>query len=380
MRTAFSLNAIEFRRAVEAVMPAVERRNAIPILSAMKITANDGALALTTTNMDFELTRRVAADVVDFGAACVSAAPLARLLSVMAPDDIVRVDAMSEHGGKAELDAPEASATLPTWEPSDFPDCPIGDTLATFSIPAGVLHRLIVRTMFAISKCETRYYLNGVNVRRRDGDLVFEATDGHRLAQAFTPAPEGASFPPCIIPRMVVNWLAPVLARAQPDASVSVGVSGMGQAVRGVTLTLPDGTVARAKVIDGTFPDTERVIPAAKEPVAQIDRRRLIRALDIVSSVTGGWKSRTPIAFNFDGTRLTLTARSPDEGTAKAFVPMAYTGPEVRIGFNQSYIRDLARSCAGDTIEMIPVSPADPVLVNDPSDGSVRFVLMPMRL
>lgn len=369
----FQAKAGALNAAVARVLPAVQRRNTIPILSNIHLGAANDVARLTATDMDLELSATVDASVTANGAVTVPAVALSRFLSVIGPDDAVSVR-QTEDG--VEVASEEASIMLVALPAEDFPDTRLGAEGAAAIIPAAALAKALRCTTYAISREETRYYLNGVHMRRKAGVLTFEATDGHRLVQYGVPDVEGAAFTEsAIMPRVPAQLLRNAVERAKPEDVVSIIQCGGGMAV-----SLPGGVTMRAKAIDGTFPDVERVIPDAREPEATIDRRRLLRALDVAASICGGATSRTAAVLYFDGTRLTVSAKDPNYGEAKSACPMAYTGKPLQIGFSQQYLREFLRTALGDTVTCIPTGASEPAKWLDPATPEAVSVLMPMRV
>lgn len=372
--TEFRVKAGDLRTAVARVIPAIERRNTIPILSNIRVNVGDKWAALSATNMDMELSASVDADVTEGGAFTVTAAPLSRFLAVMDPAEVLSI---TEADNSVVVAGGGASITLSGLPADDFPDTPMGDAGPKVTIPAATLSKVLRGTAYAISREQTRYYLNGIHVRRKAGVLTLEATDGHRLVQYAVPAAEGDAFTKesAIIPRAACEIMRAGADGADKDAVVSIV-----QCARGVVVMMPNGVVMRAKAIDGTFPDVERVMPEASETVATIDRRRLLRALDIAASVLSRGRYSQVVGLDFDGTRLTITGRSPENGTACAPCPMASTGPRFEIGVNQKYLRQFLRNAEGDTVSCAITSHCDPMVWTDPATPDALALLMPCRI
>ena len=213
-------------RALNHVHRVVERRNTIPILANVLLRAEGNELGLKATDLDLEIVERVPAEVEQGGAATVPAHMLYDIVRKLPDGAEISLDTGS--GQTMALKAGRARFSLQMLPDSDFPDLQTGDLPITFTIPAELLKRLIDRTQFAISTEETRYYLNGIyfHVVGAGGEarLRAVATDGHRLAKAEAPAPEGSvGMPGIILPRKTVGEIQKLLER--PDADVTVSLS-----------------------------------------------------------------------------------------------------------------------------------------------------------
>jgi DNA polymerase-3 subunit beta len=246
-----------------------------------------------------------------------------------------------------------------------------------FGLPAGELRRLIDRTRFAISTEETRYYLNGIYLHVLDQDgasrLRAVATDGHRLARVELTAPEGTEgMPGVIVPRKTIGELRKLIDELEADQAVEVALSP-------ARVRFQIGrAILRSRLIDGTFPDYERVIPVGNEKLMVASTRDFSDAVDRVATISTE-KSRA-IKLALAPGRLTLSAISPDAGRAVEEVDVKYNGDPLEIGFNARYILDMSAQIEGDEIELAIADAGSPTVVRDPKDSSTLYVLMPMRV
>jgi len=246
-----------------------------------------------------------------------------------------------------------------------------------FTISARDLRRLIDRTRFAISTEETRYYLNGVYLHAMGEGaascLRAVATDGHRLARVEVALPEGAEgMPGVIVPRKTIGELRKLIDGLDDDAPVQVALSTMRIRFQVGPATL------RSRLIDGTFPDYERVIPTGNDRILVASTAALAEAVDRVATIATD-KSRAVKMHVADG-KVTLSAVSPDAGRAEEELDVSYAGEPMEIGFNARYILDMTAQIEGDEIEFAMADAGSPTLVRDPKDSSTLYVLMPMRV
>ncbi|MEC8274952.1 MAG: DNA polymerase III subunit beta, partial [Pseudomonadota bacterium] len=237
------------------------------------------------------------------------------------------------------------------------------------------LKTLIERTRFAISTEETRYYLNGIYLHAMgegaSAVLRAVATDGHRLARFETVLPTGAAdMPGVIIPRKTVGELVKLLDDS--DESVRIALSDSRIEFRFSDVTLS------SKLIDGTFPDYERVIPTQNDKPMTVDKASFAQAVDRVSTIASA-ESRA-VKLSATSGRLNLSANSPDRGQASEDIDVEYGATDIEIGFNARYLLDIATQLSGETAEFVFADAGSPTLVKDRDNAAVLYVLMPMRV
>jgi DNA polymerase III subunit beta len=361
-------------RSLTHAQSVVERRNTIPILANVLIQAQDGALELTATDMDLAVVERVPAEIGQAGATTVSAHTLFDIVRKLEEGAQIEIGGGAEEG-KLVLRCGRSNLKLSTLASEDFPVMTDDDMPHSFSVPAKALRSLIDRTRFAISTEETRYYLNGIYLHAADGEggrvLRAVATDGHRLARMEVPLPEGAdAMPGVIVPRKTVNELRKLIDEAEGDVAVALSDTKIRFGLDGIVLT--------SKLIDGTFPDYDRVIPLGNDKVLEVQRKQFERAVDLVSTISTE-KSRA-IKLTLSDGNLVLSATSPDAGSATEELEVDYTDGPLEIGFNSRYLLDITQQIIGDSAQFALADAASPTLVRDSSDGSALYVLMPMRV
>lgn len=342
----------DLARALTAVSKAVEKRNTIPILGCVHIGAKAGELRIRGTDLDIEITSVVPASVAEPGEVCVDAGRLLDIARKMAGDEVMlslAAEKLTVKAGRSRFNL----ATLP-WQ--DFPSLSAGDLPHRFNIDLAALFKPV---QFAISSEETRYYLNGIFLHVIDGALRAVATDGHRLSMNTAPAP--CEFPGVIVPRKTVGVV--------PTGEIEVALSSSK-----IRMTAGD-TVVVSKLIDGTFPDYERVIPKTNDKIATVDRDELSRAVGRVSAVASERGRAVRVSLNADSINLAMT--SPDAGSAEEDVDAVYDGEPLLIGMNTTYLGDIL-SVMADDVNMAFADPATPVKFS--SAAGVTCVLMPMMV
>jgi DNA polymerase-3 subunit beta len=281
---------------------------------------------------------------------------------------------------RLQVRAGRYKVNLPVLPAGDFPIMSPDGLSAPVAVETASLMRLIDKTRFAISTEETRYYLTGIYLHTlvEEGRPILRAvaTDGHRLALADMPAPEGsAGTPGVIVPRKTIAEAR----RLMEDAGDEVQVQLSPQKVR-----FDFGRAAlTSKVIDGSFPDYTRVIPRENHRVMTVDNALFAAAVDRVATISSE-KSRS-VKLAAETGRIVLTVRNMETGQAVEELEVDYDGEPFEIGFNARYLMDVSAQIAGETAEFRFADRAgaatmlDPVLVLDPTDAAVQYVLMPLR-
>ena len=354
------------------VQSVVERRNTIPILSNVLIEAKDGGLRLMATDLDMQVVETFAAHVDTPGATTVSAHTLFDIARKLPEGAQVELAVANE---KMTVVAGRARFSLATLPRDDFPVIAETDLPTIFSLPAATLRQIIDKTRFAISTEETRYYLNGIFLHVAEGPpatLRAVATDGHRLAKIELPRPDGAEgMPDVIIPRKCIGEIRKLLDEVDGDVELSLSASKIRFKLGNAVLT--------SKLIDGTFPDYSRVIPAANDKLLRIDRKALAEGVDRVAAIATSEKTRAvKLALGRD--KITLSVTSPENGTAAEEVSAEYGAPEFEVGFNYRYLLDILDQIGTDVVDMHMADAAAPTLIREGDNSPALYVLMPMRV
>ena len=356
------------------VQSVVERRNTIPILSNVLIEASpSGSVRLMATDLDLQVVETMSAVSVDGpGAITVSAHLLFDIARKLPDGSQVSLEAAEN---RMTVKAGRSRFSLPTLPRDDFPVIVEGDLPTSFEIPARTLAELIDRTRFAISTEETRYYLTGIFLHVSDDELKAAATDGHRLARYTIARPDGAEgMPDVIVPRKCVGELRKLLEEAL-DTNVLVDLSA--SKIR-FTLGGENGVVLTSKLIDGTFPDYNRVIPTGNDKLLRLDPRSFYQGVDRVATIATEKTRAVKIALESD--RVTLSVTSPDNGTAAEELPADYKAGGFEIGFNANYLKDILSQIDGDNVELHLADAGAPTLIRQDDKSPALYVLMPMRV
>ena len=357
-------------KALGHVQSVVERRNTIPILSNVLLSADGQSLKLMATDLDLQIVEEAAATVESAGATTVSAHTLFDIVRKIPDGAQVTLDAS---GAKMAVTAGRARFQLQTLPREDFPVIGESDLPVQFALAAEVLVNLVDHTRFAISTEETRYYLNGIflHAPANAGTLRAVATDGHRLARVEVPLPEGAAgMPDVIVPRKCVSEVRKLLDEREGEVSIALSPTKIRFAIGNAVLT--------SKLIDGTFPDYSRVIPTANDKLLKIDPATLAEGVDRVTAIASE-KTRA-VKLSLDRDRVTLSVTSPENGTASEDVPADYSSGSFEVGFNSRYLLDILAQIESELVEVHMADATQPTLIREGEGSQALYVLMPMRV
>ena len=368
------LERSDLLKALNHVHRVVERRTTIPILSNVLMAANGASLELKATDLDLEVTEATPAQVEGTGATTVPAHLLYDIVRKL-PEGAEVMVKTEEDGRAISVSSGRSTFRLQCLPPTDFPEMPAGSFPHIFRLESTAVKNLIERTQFAISTEETRYYLNGIylHVLEVDGELKMRAvaTDGHRLARAQIAAPAGSEgMADIIIPRKTVSELQKLVD--DPDVAVTLEVSDTK-----IRFTI-GSVILTSKLIDGTFPDYQRVIPSGNDKKLVIDRSSFAAAVDRVSTISSERGRAVKLAVS--GGQVILTVNNPDSGSATEEIAASYDAEPMEIGFNARYLLDVAAQLSGSEAQFMLADPGAPTLIHDAVDESTLYVLMPMRV
>lgn len=367
--TKFVIDAEALKLATKRASLAVENRNSIPILGNLLLTAKGDTVSFYGTNMDLSIEHAATAQVETEDATTVNAKALASLAAGFAKGS--RVEFALEND-RVIVRNGRSSNSLPTLPAADMPRMVEKAREAVFTLSAVVLLAEIDKVKHAISTEETRYYLNGIYWHRpaKSDVLRMVTTDGHRLALADIPAPEGTvDMPGVIVPRDTVLTLRKLLAgKAVPAVKCEVGREQLRFTV--------GGTVLMSKIIDGTFPAYQRVIPTQNGITIAFDRAGMLAVLGRL--VKFGSRGTKAIRFDAKGDDVQLTVRDGEAGACSDNVRGRVSAP-IEVGFNGKYVVDTLNAMQGDTVEMRLSDSASPVVLCSPDYPSQTHVIMPLR-
>ena len=370
----FTIERAALIKALGHVQSVVERRNTIPILSNVLLSADRNGVSFAATDLDMEIVDFAEAQVDTPGQITAPAHTLYEIVRKLPEGAEVELRYTGEDP-RLQISAGRSKFNLPVLPAGDFPVMSSDGLAQRITLDTNALIRLIDKTRFAISTEETRYYLNGLYVHvvgeGAGQQLRAVATDGHRLALAEMLAPVGAAGSPgVIVPRKTVQEVRRLLEDAGETVELQLSASKVRLQFGRASLT--------SKVIDGSFPDYMRVIPRDNDKMLTVDVALFAAAVDRVATISAE-KSRS-VKMAIEPGRMTLTVRNMEAGQAVEELEAEYEADRFEIGFNARYLLDVAGQIQGEAAEFRFADPASPTLVLDSSDPGVQYVLMPLRV
>ncbi len=370
MKLTIDRNAL--MRALSHVQAVVERRNTIPILSNILLVAEGDRLSLTATDLDIEATDAAEAKIKKAGSVTAPAQTLFDVVRKLPEGSEIALD-LGE--GRLSISSGRSRFSLPTLPASDFQTMAKEAAPTKFEIAAAELRRLIDKTRFAISTEETRYYLNGIYLHHAKGTdgavLRAVATDGHRLALAEGKAPKGsATLKGIIVPRKAVAEARRLLEDAPETVTIEASDSKIVFHIGEAKLT--------SKLIDGSFPDYQRVIPKENGRILTVDNKQFAAAVDRVATVSAE-RSRS-VKLSLAPGKLTLAVSHSETGQGTEELEADYDSEPMEIGFNAKYLLDVAQQIEADETRIEFNDSASPARVLDAKDSGAQYVLMPLRV
>ncbi len=363
----FSISRDALLKPLNLVAGVVERRQTLPILSNVLLSLEGKKLSLTGTDLEVELVGRVELDSAGVdGEITVPARKLVDICKSLPDGSTIELNVES---GKAMVKAGRSRFTLSTLSATEFPSVEEGVGELALDLPQTTVKRLIERTAFAMAQQDVRYYLNGMLLELKSGRLRMVATDGHRLALCTAPEPVSAGDASVIIPRKGVLELSRLL---EGEESISLVIGS-----NHVRASNPQFTFT-SKLVDGKFPEYERVLPKSPDKTVIGDRLELKQAF-----------ARTAILSNekYRGVRLKLSndtldimANNPEQEQAEEVVAVDYKGDKLEVGFNVSYLLDVLSVLDGKQVRMSLADSSSSALLEEAEAGDSLYVVMPMRL
>ncbi|MFO0595363.1 MAG: DNA polymerase III subunit beta [Myxococcaceae bacterium] len=366
----FRIAADELKKALHRAQGIVERKATMPILSNVLITASKTGVTVTAFDLDIGIVSEHPAEVTKPGAVTVSAKTLFDIVSLI-PDAHLTLKKLPNN--YAEITSGAAHYKIVGMAPEEFPRLPKEENVHAVKLTGAAILEMIKKSSYAISNDETRYILNGVFFEPREGNKVrMVATDGHRLALIERELSGDFKLKAgVIIPRKGLFELKRLLDEA-PDAECQLGFA------ENSALFKKPGLSMVMRLIDGQFPEYQRVIPREGEKQVMVKRGQFFDALKRIALLSADKSSAVKLSLSEN--LLRITANNPELGEAKDDLEVAYRGPSLTIGFNARYILDVLGALETDEVTLELGDEHSPGVLHAPGDKSYTAVVMPMRV
>lgn len=364
-----SISRDQLLKPLQQVCGVVEKRQTLPVLANVLLEVESGKLSLTGTDLEVELIAHAELSG-EFSEGEVTV-PARKLLDICKSLPTSAEIELKLDAQKLTLKSGKSRFTLTTLPANEFPNLEEGVGAFSFSIGQKALKKLIDKTSFAMAQQDVRYYLNGMLFEVTAGRLRTVATDGHRLAMCDADArTDGGDRMQVIVPRKGVHELSRLLSDDDGEVTLTLGTNHIRAIVGNVTFT--------SKLIDGKFPDYERVLPKGGDKVILANREELRQSLQRASILSNE---------KFRGIRLQLTpdllriqANNPDQEEAEEDVSVEYAGASLEIGFNVQYLMDVLGVLETTTAKVTLGDANSSALLQDADSNAAFYVVMPMRL
>jgi DNA polymerase-3 subunit beta len=353
---------------LQQIIGAVEKRQTMPALSNVLIRTTDNLLTLTATDLEIELVSQTGIIIDEPGEITVPARKLLDICKSL-PNEASIKFIVNEN--KALVQSGRSRFSLTTLPASDFPALEKISSIYEFEITQKTLRDIIDKTAFAMAQQDVRYYLNGLLLEVNTNFLRAVATDGHRLAfcEKETDA-DISDVKQVILPRKGVLELIRLLNESDDKVKIILGSNHLQIEFDQLRLT--------SKIIDGRFPDYNRVMPVDGKNIMTADRDQLRQAL-MRASILSNEKYRG-IRLTLEKNLIKLQAQNPDQEEADIELEVVYTGEDIEIGFNVNYMLDVLNGSNSDMVQAALRDSNSSFLLTYPDQPDCKYVIMPMRL
>lgn len=365
------LEKTHLMKALSHCQGVVEKRNTVPILGHVLLEAQGQTLKITATDLEISFIETLPAHVKAHGSTTVSAHLLFDVVRKLPEGSEIELKT-TEDGAFLHLNSGRSTYNFTCLPTIDFPVMTTEELPYTFKLHAAELSRLIDKTRFSMSTEETRYYLNGIFFHKtQDGFLRAVATDGLRLAQAQIELPaETSNLPEVIISRKTIHEIRKLIDELAEEVTVSLSENQVKFIV--------GSSILVSRLIEGKFPDYEKVIPLNNDKSLEVDVKAFAEAIDRISIMSTD-KLR-PVKIRIDGNTMAIAAHSTDTGNAIEELEVKYTGETADFGFNTRYILDVTQQISSPSLHLLIGDETQAIIAKDGVDTSALYVLMPMRV
>jgi DNA polymerase-3 subunit beta len=350
------------------IQSIVEKRNTMPILSHFLLDAGKSGSSITATDLDTALKEPLRITVEKEGKICIPARKMFEIVREVEGD--LTCETVDDQWLKVKVGA--GNFRLACLAPKEFPAWPGMEDMEEFTVSGKVLSELIEKTVYAAGESDTRYTLNGLLFHVPAGDrITVVGTDGHRLA-LITRGIEGGvkEEKKLIIPRKAAVELGKLLDKGAENVKVTLCKNHVLFSVGDIQFL--------TRLIEGTYPNYEQVIPSSNDKMILVDRAQFLKTARRVAIMSR--ERSNAVKVDISGGLLALSSSNPDLGEARDEISVDYKGDELSLGFNAKYLIDILEAMESDKIRMELQAPLSPVLLKEENDADYLCVIMPMRI
>ncbi len=365
----------EMQEKLSNVQNIVEKKNTMPILSHFLLDAGKKGSYMVATDLETAIKEPVTMKVEETGKLCIPARKLFEIVREMDGDlSFESAGEAASGGGWLKIKAGTSEFKLACLSANEFPAWPAMEDEEEITIGAKMLMEMIERTIYSAGESDTRYTLNGLlfHIQPKSKALTVVGTDGHRLALIVKEMEEeGKEEKRLIVPRKAVSELRKFLNGETEKIKILVGKNHLLFSVEGDVQFL-------TRLIEGTYPNYENVIPQANEKRVSITRETFTKALRRVSVMSR--ERAHAVRFDFGDGNLVISSSNPDLGEAREELVIDFKGDKLTVGFNARYLLDTLGAMTAERVVLELQDPLSPVLLKEEGSEDYRCVVMPMRI
>lgn len=354
------------------IQGVVEKKNTLPILANVLIEAFDSKIQISATDLDIIITEKIDAEVIKEGSTTTTSQVLYDLIRKLPAGSSIHLNLQNDK--RLKLTSGKSDFNLTCLPASEFPILEDSIESDYLEIKAKHLLKLLNKTKFSISNDETRHYLNGIYLHKTEDEnpkLVAVATDGHRLSKTQIGLEDDKSFHPVILPKKTIFEIINIISE-ESDTLIKI------LSVRSKIKFVINDVILISKVIDGKFPDYERVIPTDSRKEVRANVAEFISAVDRIKSLSVDRKG--VIKINIENNKMRFFVNDSSSGEGIEEINANYEGENLEIGFNAGYLMDIASNIQDDNIILKPKDATSPIIIKDQKDLDSTYVVMPMRV
>ncbi len=360
----------EIQKVLQNIQGIVEKKTTMPILSHFLLKAAK-TTSIIATDLDIAFTRPLKSEVLKKGSLCIPARKLFEIAKEVEDEMLLE----SQENNWLKVSSGKSTFKLMGLPEDEYPTLPNVSSSEEINISADTLRNMIEKTVHATGDSDTRYTLNGLLwhfiPKKKNIELRIIGTDGHRLAfitkDMAGKLSEDKKF---ILPKKTAIELKRLLEESEGDITIGLNSNHLFFSIEDIVLT--------SRLIEGTYPDYEQVIPQDNEKKATINKPALSRALRRISIMS---RERTnAIRFDLEQGKLTLSSINPDLGEAREEIEVQYKGESISVGYNARYLLDAIQAMEGETVGFDLQDALSPTLMREGDGKSYKCVIMPMRI
>lgn len=365
----FSINRDALLKPLQAMINIVEKKQASAILSHLLIKIDETRIELTATDLEIELIAQVPLDLPsETGSITVPAKKLFDIFKNL-PEN-AQIEVSAETPEKILIKSGKSRFSLAGLLPENFPvmESQLGQTIV--QVPANMLGQLIKKTCFAMAQQDVRYFLNGLLLEISEKMIRTVATDGHRLALASEAIQGQVGVHQVIIPRKTILELQRIIENSDDSVTLTLGSHFIRIAFKDIVIT--------SKLVDGRYPDYNRVIPSTGKNILILSREVFKQSLQRTAILSN--EKYRGVRLNIQNNLLKLMANNPEQEEAEDEIEVAYVGQEIEIGFNITYIMDVLNVLDCENVKITLTNNVSSIILHDPDNNHCVYVIMPIRL